>query len=146
MPSTFLEDYIYGKEQEKLCFRTIKRYFGGNLKHNDDEFAPFDFEGSNMKIEMKSRKILSTEFDTAMIKSLKVDRCIDETADCFLVFKYLDIFYAIAYDRVKFAKYKRKLMKIEDRPDKKETWEWRTFIPMTDMEVIKRYPIECLID
>ena len=92
-----------------------------------------------MKIEMKSRKILSSEFNTAMIKSLKVDRCADETAECFFVFKYLDIFYAIPYNKKQFAKYERRLMKIKDRTDKKEVWEWRTFIPLADMETIERY-------
>ena len=144
--TSFDEDYAYGKEQERLCFRRIRRYLGGHLKHNEEIFAPFDFEDNSMAVEMKARKMLSTEYEDAMINSLKVDRCETETRQCFLIFKYLDKLCCIEYDKEKFSKYRRRMMKLEDRVDKKAKWEERIFIPMSDMELIDQFKVECMID
>ena len=87
---SFSDDHKYGKEQEAQMFPVLKRFFGKLLIHNKDDYAPFDFEDPTVAIEMKSRKFCSYEYNTAMIKTLKIQHCENEIRECFLFFKYLD--------------------------------------------------------
>jgi hypothetical protein len=139
--ATFDEDHIWGKQQEELRFRDLKRYFGHTLQHNDDLQAPWDFEDGTTAVEMKSRKNASWDFSETMIKTLKVERAQSEGRDCFFVFNFLDGLYCIQYDERRFANYKTKTMRIKDRADYKERDENRTFIPVRDLTLIKLYPL-----
>jgi len=143
--TTYEEDKAWGKEQEKLMFRPLRRFFGKALVHNDDFFAPWDFEDSQTAIEMKSRKHMSFDYGEVMIKSLKVERCELEARDCFLVFKFIDRLCYIEYNKEQFAHYRKRLMTIKSRVDKVEKPEWRTFIPLAHLKTLETFPIECLI-
>jgi hypothetical protein len=145
--STYAEDKAYGKLMERGMYRFLKRFFGKTLRHNDDEFAPFDFEDCDVAVEMKSRKMRSNDWPTTMIKTLKVERCANEPRDCYFIFNFTDKMLYIRYDADQFAKYERRLMKIAARPDKAECWEWRTFIPLADLTTLKTFAaVPCLID
>jgi hypothetical protein len=143
--ATYEEDKAWGKEQEKLMFRPLRKFFGKTLVHNDDEYAPWDFEDSQTAIEMKSRKLMSYDFDEVMIKTLKIERCGAESRDCFLVFKFLDRLCYIEYNKEQFSRYRKRLMTIKSRADKVEKPEWRTFIPLAHMKTLATFPIQCLI-
>ena len=96
---------------------------------------------------MKSRKFLSTDYDDVMIKTLKIERCeLDLVRECFIIFKFYDRLCYIQYNKTKFKKYKKKVMLIKSRPDKKESFECRTFIPLCDLKTIKIYPVQCMIE
>lgn len=143
--TTYEEDKAWGKEQEKLMFRPLRRFFGKALVHNDDFFAPWDFEDSQTAIEMKSRKHMSFDYGEVMIKSLKVERCELEARDCFFVFKFIDRLCYIEYNKEQFAHYRKRLMTIKSRVDKVEKPEWRTFIPLAHLKTLETFPIECLV-
>ena len=143
--TTYAADKAWGKAQEQLMYRYLKQYFGKLLKHNDDDFAAWDFEDSQTAVEMKSRKFLSFEYNDVMIKSLKIDRCAAETRDCFLVFKFTDRLCYIEYNAAQFSQYRKKLMTIKSREDKEEKPEWRTFIPLHHLKTLVSFPVECLI-
>jgi hypothetical protein len=146
---SFEEDYAYGKLQEKLMFRYLRQFFGKLLIHNDNEFAPFDFQDPTTLVEMKSRKVNSYDYNTAMIKTLKIERCEFEKSnnnmDCFLVFSFLDKLCYIEYNKAQFSKYEKKYMLIKSRVDFTEKYEWRTFIPISDLKVLKVFPVQCMI-
>jgi hypothetical protein len=144
--STYAEDKAYGKMMERGMYRYLKRFFGKTLRHNDDEFAPFDFEDCDVAVEMKSRKMRSSDWPTTMIKTLKITRCADEPRDCYFIFNFTDKMYFIRYDAAQFANYEKRLMKIAPRPDKAEGYEWRTFIPMAHLTTLKTFAEPCLID
>lgn len=144
MARTFQQDHIYGKEQELGHYRTLKRYFGHTLKHNNDDLAPWDFEDCDTVIEMKSRHELSTEYRDTMIKTLKIDRAKTEDRDVYYIFNFIDRLCWIKYDEAQFSKYKVRLMKIKNREDYTEKWENRTFIPICDLKVLKIFRQEPL--
>ena len=143
--SSFESDYQWGKQQEVAVYRYLRRYFGRLLTHNTDEYAEWDFEDPDVAVELKSRHCLSTDYATAMIKTLKVTNCESETRDCFLFFNYLDRLCFIQYDAQRFARYSRRTMKIPSRVDKTEVWESRTFIPVADLKTLRTYPVPCLL-
>jgi hypothetical protein len=140
---SFSEDHKYGKEQEQLMFPVLKRFFGKLLVHNQDDFAPFDFEDPTLAVEMKSRKFCSSEYNTVMIKTLKITHCENESRECFLVFNFLDKLCYIQYDKEKFSKYVKRNMLIKNRTDYTEKWEYRTFIPIGDLKTLKTF---CMIE
>jgi len=142
-PGTFLQDYTFGKKEEKRYFKLFKKFFSDTLQYNTDEFSSFDFEDETTAIEMKSRHIYSTEYSDVMIKTLKIENCENESRDCYLVFKFIDCLAYIHFDKEKFKHYKKKLMLINSRTDYTEKPEYRTFIPFGDLSIIKKY---CMLE
>ena len=146
-----MSDYSYGKQQEAEMFPVLQQFFGHWLLHNKNDFAAWDYEEPEwgVAVELKSRHCRSTDYPTAMIKTLKVTNCERATAagrECFLFFRYIDRLMYIQFDAATFAGYERRTMKIPSRADKEEVYESRTFIPIADLKTLRVFVVDCLID
>jgi hypothetical protein len=138
---TFALDHSFGKDAECSSYDDLKGLTKGDLIHNTDIFAPWDFESEDLLIEMKTRYCSSGDYPTAMLQYKKVMRaCQDESGRRIIfAFRYTDGLYVIDYDPVDFSGYEIVMSQVADRPDYKERPEPRIYIPISDLKCIKRY-------
>ena len=137
---SFEEDHKQGKKGEHKSHKYLQTLTKNPLFHNNDNFAPWDFENQTTCIEHKDRNCYSNTYTTTMIKELKIDRAEkgDEKRRIWYAFNFLDGLYVIRYNKEKFKKYAVDCRKLEDRPDFVEKEEERIYIPISDLTCLMR--------
>jgi hypothetical protein len=92
--------YNYGKEQEKKVYPIIQEYFDGEeIIHSANQYDKYDFVGSTMVFELKSRRNKYNSYSTTMITCNKLKK-LDK--DLILLFNFTDGLYFIEYEKELF--------------------------------------------
>lgn len=97
---TLESDIEYGKRREKECLQPIIDYFNfQDLKQTKKEFSLYDYYCLGVRIELKSRRVNKTRFETTFIGKNKVDYAYKNRKDIksYFVFDFLDGLYYIKY-------------------------------------------------
>jgi hypothetical protein len=95
----FSQDLITGLSNEEIVKMEIEAKWNVKLTHRS-KYNPFDFDGENLLIEVKSRQIAHNQYDTCLIGLNKITlglKLEKENPDLqvFFFWKYTDgIFYA----------------------------------------------------
>ena len=92
------QDILFGKQNEDVIFNHIESKFTG-LKRTS-KYSLFDFETTNLKIELKSRKFNHDKYPTTMIGYNKILECERDPNQKYLfIFKFLDKTLYCEYDK-----------------------------------------------
>ena len=83
------DDFKFGSNSEQEILDLLSLKFG-EINKTTDKYNPFDFEGSNIKIELKTRRIKSDQYPTTMIGYNKIKLCKDPNISYYFVFKFTD--------------------------------------------------------
>lgn len=100
---------VFGAESEAYLLPILRRSFGDpTLKKIEDDYSVMDFtnEFGDLCIELKSRRIRSDKYASAIIGENKVKYAEDQRK-CIFVFRYTDAVKYITFDKARFDKYTR---------------------------------------
>jgi hypothetical protein len=65
-------DIVYGLNEENNIKNILENHFNIKLKKPKDKFKSYDLKGKNIRIEIKSRKIKSTQYPTTFLCNSKL--------------------------------------------------------------------------
>jgi len=91
-----LEDLNFGLKCEDEILPLLKLQFGEDVKKKKCKNDPFDFDGDNLVIELKSRRIKHNKYDTLFFGKNKYDKGVmyqKEGVRVYYVFNCLDGVY-----------------------------------------------------
>jgi len=108
-------DLEYGLNKELEILDLLRNKFGESITKTIDKFNSFDFEGDNIKIELKSRRNTSYYYPTTMIGHRKVLAAKDKDIQYYYVFKYTDKVLYCEYNKDDFKNFEVKKGGREDR-------------------------------
>lgn len=91
----------FGLKHETEQQETIERIIGCKLKRSKNKYCKYDYKGLGVKVELKSRRIYSTDYETTIINNSKLED-IKEDEDYYLFFKFLDCMKYIRYNKEVF--------------------------------------------
>ena len=108
-------DIEFGNDNEAKLLDTIQKFFNDDsIKKTNDKFSPFDFEGNNILIELKSRRCNSFTYPTTIIGINKFKN-IDPDKKYILLFSFTDFVLYIEYDEPLFNTFEIKTITRRDR-------------------------------
>lgn len=115
---TFKSDYAFGSASEKSVLPTLNAYFNSDLLYRGGN-STFDYDnGSNLFVELKTRRITHDQYPTAIIGANKVDSASKHPEHTYwFVYQYADGLYGVKYDKDLFATFERRSYSRGDRPD-----------------------------
>lgn len=130
------EDIAFGKRNEEETVNILEDFLETTLQHNGS-YAVLDFMNptKTVFVELKSRRISSTTYDTALIGLNKI-KLMSETEDMqyYIAYKYLDGVFTIKYNKEQFDKYEvRYEYRRGDRSDCKNKADTIVLIPIADL-------------
>jgi hypothetical protein len=95
--------------------KILRIFFDDNtIRKTTNINDPFDFVGENKKIELKSRRCCSKQYETTIIGASKFKK-LDPDIDYYCVFKFTDIILYIPYSQDLFNRYEIKDVCRKDR-------------------------------
>ena len=103
----FKEDQIFGEDNEKDILDLLKNKFS-DIHRTKSKYSAFDYEGPNIKIELKSRRVVSYYYPTTMISLSKINKCTDSDILYLFLFKFTDQLLYIEYDKSLFNNFEIK--------------------------------------
>ena len=128
------QDILFGKQNEDIIFNDIESKFTG-LKRTS-KYSLFDFETTNLKIELKSRKFNHDRYPTTMIGYNKILECERDPNKRYLfIFKFLDKTLYCEYDKDIFLNFEVEEGGRNDR-GKKETSNY-LYIPINYLKSLE---------
>jgi len=90
----FNKDYEYGTNSEIDTLSLMKKYFNDNtLKINNDKYAPFDYIGDVVNVELKTRRINYTQanyYGDLIFSYSKYKKWLVDKKTTYIVWKLLD--------------------------------------------------------
>jgi len=130
------EDIAFGKRNEEETVNILEDFLETTLQHNGS-YAVLDFMNptKTVFVELKSRRVSSTTYDTALIGLNKI-KLMSETEDMqyYIAYKYLDGVFTIKYNKEQFDKYEvRYEYRRGDRSDCKNKADTIVLIPIADL-------------
>lgn len=94
----YLNDYNYGYQNEEALLNILKTHFNEDiLKLN--RYHPFDFQGDNKFIELKSRNNEKNKYLTTMIGYNKIMKASELEEDVYFFFSFTDGLFYWKYDK-----------------------------------------------
>ena len=100
------QDILFGSQNEDIIFNSIEPKFIGLRRTS--KYSLFDFETTNLKIELKSRKFNHDKYPTTMIGYNKILECErDPNKKYLFIFKFLDETLYCEYDKDIFFNFER---------------------------------------
>ena len=134
--ATQKEDIAFGKRNEDEKLNMLEDFLETTLQHQGS-YAVLDFMNptKSVFVELKSRRVSSDRYDTALIGLNKI-KLMSETSDIeyHIVYKYLDGVFTIKYNKEQFDKYEvRYDYKRGNRSDCKNKADTIVLIPITDL-------------
>ena len=75
-PELFRKDYDFGIKAENLLLQKFCDTFG-KVEKSTNKSTPYDYEGENLFIELKTRRNTKDKYDTTMIGKNKIDWACD---------------------------------------------------------------------
>ena len=100
----FQNDYAYGMAGEKRVLPLLQPYLGSLVKiaeatHN------FDFEGEEVLVELKDRRVKHDQYPTTLLPYCKIEAAQKQKVPCWFVFSFTDGIYCIKYNKKQFSKF-----------------------------------------
>ena len=125
----FKIDEEFGQVNETKAENYIQRYFKQNTFKKLSKFNVFDYEGDTALFEIKSRRILSTDYETTMIGYNKILHAQKFDQDVFFIFQYTDGNFYYKYDRSESFEIKKGGRYDRGRPEKSDYY----YIPINKL-------------
>ena len=89
-------EYSYGHASEiQLADLMLKTF---DVIPSKKKYAIFDYEGESALVELKTRRIKSTDYDDYMIGGNKLDYALTSEKKAYFVYKFLDGVFYWQYD------------------------------------------------
>ena len=102
------KDLEFGLNEEKLILQKLKYNFSETIERTKSKYSSFDFEGDNIKIELKSRRNASDLYPTTMIGHRKILAANNSDIHYYYVFKYTDKILYCQYNKEDFKNFEVK--------------------------------------
>ena len=130
-------DLSFGKKSELSCKDKLDKFFATNLIHRGG-FSTFDYDnGSNIFVELKTRRIPHNMYPTAIIGANKVQAASKNPDNTYwFVYQYSDGLYGIKYDKEKFSKFQHCEYSRGERADYHNYPQDCYFIPSSDLSLL----------
>lgn len=98
------EDLQFGNESEQRNLEAFSTLVGASLQKTAHHYHPFDFtnDANTIFVELKSRRVESKKYPTALIGKNKIEFCSDLSKAYYFCFAYTDGLYYIQYDKKLF--------------------------------------------
>jgi len=93
--------YAYGRRQENKLKPILEQYFDTTLEMPIDRFCRYDYFDDKREIELKSRKIESTKYNTYHLGKGKIDYAKTTNKDFFIVLNFTDKIMVCDYNKHK---------------------------------------------
>jgi hypothetical protein len=90
-------DYGFGLKGELACNDLICEQF--KVKKNADRWAVFDFESDECLVELKTRRINSTQYKDVMMNAPKINKARETDKKVIFVYNFLDGLYYWEFDK-----------------------------------------------
>jgi hypothetical protein len=128
--ATFKSDYSFGTQNEQNAKGKLDVFFNTKLIHRGGN-ATFDYDnGSNIFVELKSRRIKHDQYDTAIIGANKVESAMKNPDNTYwFCYLYQDGLYGIKFDAEKFSKFDKRSYSRGERNDHHNRPQLCYFIP-----------------
>ena len=100
---TFTVDFSFGKTAEIKFLQTFRDYFNDQSINLTNDFDVFDYEGTNIFIELKTRNNTKNKYNDTMIGLNKIKKAknlikSNNNIKIYFVFKFTDGLYYWNYD------------------------------------------------
>lgn len=102
------DDLTFGFASEETNLNTLQTFFGTPLKRQGG-YSTMDYtnEGNTVYVELKTRRVPSSKYPTAIVGCNKVDYCKDANKTYYFVFCYEDGLHYIKYEKELFDTFER---------------------------------------
>jgi hypothetical protein len=90
-------EYGFGLKGELACNDLICEQF--KVKKNISRWATFDFESDECLVELKTRRIKSTQYKDVMMNAPKIDKARETDKKVIFVYNFLDGLYYWEFDK-----------------------------------------------
>lgn len=91
----------YGLRYETELQEQIEKIVGCDLKKTN-RYAKFDYTSKSSIVELKSRRVKSTDYKETLINNSKLENLDEVNKDIWFFFKYTDCLKYIKYDKERF--------------------------------------------
>ena len=141
-------DKIIGDATELAVKQQVSDFFNDKNLVKQDEYCVVDFIGDKSAYEVKTVQFQYGDYDYVLVTTEKLKRYAKQyTKDLYIIYKFKDeSIYYIKYDAEKFASYQIRDVKRKDREYKSARPCHHIFIPLADLQPIKKKVNRCLID
>jgi len=104
------DDIIFGKKNEETTLSILNKVFNKKMVFNG-EYKVLDWSNTSKNIwaELKSRRISSSDYSTAIVGLNKVNSCTDPNHKYYFFFKYTDGLFYIKYNKTLFDSFDRNM-------------------------------------
>jgi hypothetical protein len=104
------KDLKFGFNSEDLIKPILEKFFNKKLKKSE-EFKSYDYKAKNLRIELKTRRIKSTDYDDSFLCENKIKYGLKTKKDFYIVFKFIDGLFYIHFSK-EFLNYEKVKMKV----------------------------------
>lgn len=132
---SYFKDYQFGIEQEEKIKEILEKQFDTKLTKLS-RYAKFDFESEKCLIEVKSRNVTSTRFDSTMLPYTKIEGIEKQNKEVYFVFNFTDKIYYIQYNQELFKTFGKANYKRKQRIDYDDKEQLYIFIPIKNLSLI----------
>tara|TARA_R110000782_G_scaffold15719_1_gene45722 strand:- start:235 stop:702 length:468 start_codon:yes stop_codon:yes gene_type:complete len=80
----------FGQTNETDTLNILQNLYNLDIHQSKEKYCNFDFYSEDMIIELKSRRISSTDYKNTMIGMKKVNKMLENPKRAYLLFKYTD--------------------------------------------------------
>ena len=119
----FQIDKEFGDRNENEVLTILSQKFEG-IEKIKRKYSPFNYKKTNLKIELKSRRVTSDHYKTTMISLTKLLNCYDIHTRYLFLFKFTDKLMWIEYNEGLFNEFE---IKQGGRYDRKKGAEITTY-------------------
>ena len=133
------DDVAFGEANELRNKGLLEKLVGCGLTKDPNRWASMDFynENKTVLVELKSRRIRSDLYATAIISADKIHKIRDNGTTHYLAWAYEDGLFYVKYDKEKWDKYECKMYKRYNRSDRIEYPKLHYFVPRTDLIAVE---------
>jgi hypothetical protein len=90
-------EYGFGLKGELACNDLICEQF--KVKKNSDRWAVFDYESDECLVELKTRRIKSTQYKDVMMNAPKINKAKETNKKVIFIYNFLDGLYYWEFDK-----------------------------------------------
>lgn len=134
MSRHYQKDYLFGIQEQKNIFDTIKEYFQSQtFRETTEKYSKYDFEDDTHIFELKSRKCKKNTYPTTLLTCNKI---IKSSKEQIFIFNFTDEICYLKYDEKIFNTFDKK-------PYSRKYFETETdmleyyFIPLENLTTLK---------
>lgn len=104
------KDLEFGFDSETIIKPKLEEFFNIKLKKSK-QFKNYDYKAKNLRIELKTRRIKSTDYNDTFLCENKINYGLKTKKKFIIVFKFLDGLFYINFNN-EFLNYEKIKMKV----------------------------------